>query len=88
MKLKVYDLNSNSWEAVEGQPLPEQICKPFSVNSWGSNIYVLGQDLHVAMGKISKVNLEGHYEKKFRFGVRWHVEDAPMAFSDLTPSSS
>ncbi|XP_021726324.1 F-box/kelch-repeat protein At1g30090-like [Chenopodium quinoa] len=89
MKLKVYDGNSDSWDTVEGPPLPEQICKPFSVNSYDSKIYVVGRDLHVAVGQILKVNLEeGHSEKKLSFAVQWHVEDAPMAFSDLTPSSS
>ncbi|XP_057247016.1 F-box/kelch-repeat protein At1g30090 [Beta vulgaris subsp. vulgaris] len=88
MKLKVYDVDSDSWDSVEGPPLPEQICKPFSVNSFESKIYVVGRDLHVAVGQIFKVNLKGHSEKKLRFSVQWHVEDAPMAFSDLTPSSS
>lgn len=88
MKLKVYDVDSDSWETVEGPPLPEQICKPFSVNCCDSKIYVVGRDLHVAVGQIVKVNLKCHVEKKLRFAVQWHVVDAPKAFSDLTPSSS
>lgn len=88
MKLKVYDGDSDSWETVEGNPLPEQICKPFSVNSCHSKIYVVGRDLHVAVGQILRVNLKGQSEKKLRFAVLWHVLDAPQAFCDLTPSSS
>ncbi|KAL9236715.1 hypothetical protein vseg_011351 [Gypsophila vaccaria] len=88
MKLKVYDVDSDSWETVEGSPLPEQICKPFSVNSCDSKIYVVGRDLHVAVGHILKVYPKSQSEKKLSFTVLWHVVDAHPGFSDLTPSSS
>lgn len=84
MKVKVYDVNSDSWETVEGPPLPEQICKPFSVNSCDFSIYVVGRDLHVAVGDIMRKK----HRKKWVFSVRWHVVDAPNVFAELTPSSS
>ncbi|KAE8655332.1 F-box/kelch-repeat protein [Hibiscus syriacus] len=87
MKLKVYDPDSDSWEAIEGPPLPEQICKPFAVSTCDNRIYVLGRNLHVGVGYISSQNQTGSSEKR-SFGVRWHVIDAPKRLSDLTPSSS
>lgn len=88
MKLKVYDAVTDSWEAIEGPPLPEQICKPFAVNARDCKIYVVGRNLHVAVGHISRVSLNGTCEKKWCFGVQWNVVDGPGCFSDLTPSSS
>ncbi|KAJ0081547.1 hypothetical protein Patl1_10049 [Pistacia atlantica] len=85
MKLKVYNSNTDSWEPIEGPPLPEQICKPFAVNAGDSTIYVVGQNLRVAVGRISRLNTS---EKKWSFRVKWHVVDAPESFSNLTPSSS
>lgn len=88
MKVKVYDTESDSWEAIEGPPLPEQICKPFAVNACDCYIYVVGRNLHVAVGQIFKLNPMKNCSKKWSFGVRWRVIDAPESFSDLTPSSS
>ncbi|MCI52083.1 F-box/kelch-repeat protein, partial [Trifolium medium] len=88
MKLKVYDTETDSWEAIEGPPLPEQICKPFAVNAFDSQIYVVGRNLLVAVGHISKLKLKENCEGKWNFGVRWHVINAPKSLSDLTPSSS
>ncbi|KAL6991469.1 hypothetical protein U1Q18_009581 [Sarracenia purpurea var. burkii] len=85
-KLKVYDKNSDSWETVEGPPLPEQICKPFSVSCYNSRIFVVGRNLNVAVGNISGSRLNP--EKKWSFSVQWQVVDAPEHFSDLTPSSA
>lgn len=85
MKLKVYDFDSDSWEMVDGPALPEQICKPFSVNGCDRRIYVVGRNLHVAVGHISRL---GPNEKKWRFFVEWQVVDAPDGLSELTPSSS
>ncbi|KAM0057428.1 putative kelch-type beta propeller [Helianthus debilis subsp. tardiflorus] len=48
-KLKVYDTNNDSWRTVDGPPLPEQICKPFSVNCNNSKIYVVGRNLHMLL---------------------------------------
>ncbi|KAK9936789.1 hypothetical protein M0R45_013613 [Rubus argutus] len=53
MKLKVYDSNTDSWETIEGPPLPEQICKPFAVNACDCTIYVVGRNLHVAVDSLS-----------------------------------
>ncbi|XP_057950001.1 F-box/kelch-repeat protein At1g30090 isoform X2 [Malania oleifera] len=88
MKVKVYNMDTDSWETVAGPPLPEQICRPFSVNACDCRIYVVGRNLHVAVGHIRRQNLKGTYERKWNFSVRWHVIDAPEAFSDLTPSST
>ncbi|PSR98700.1 F-box/kelch-repeat protein [Actinidia chinensis var. chinensis] len=87
-KLKVYDADADSWETVEGPPLPEHICKPFSVNCCDNRIFVVGRDLHVAVGHISRMNLEITSEKKWSFSVQWQVLNAPEGFSDLTPSSA
>lgn len=88
MKLKVYDKGSDSWDKVEGPPLPEQICKPFSVNSSDSRIYVVGKCLNLAVGYISRTNQESNRQEKGRFSVRWNVVRAPESLSELTPSSS
>lgn len=85
MKLKVYDKGSDSWETVDGPPLPEEMCKPFSVNSCDSRIFVVGSHLHVAVGHISRM---GSDQKKWRFCVTWQVRRAPESWSELTPSSS
>ncbi|THG21556.1 hypothetical protein TEA_018145 [Camellia sinensis var. sinensis] len=87
-KLKVYDTDTDSWDPVQGPPLPAQICKPFSVNCTDSRIFVVGRNLHVAVGDISRLNPGSKSEKKWSFSVRWQVVDAPEAFSDLTPSSA
>ncbi|XP_059665597.1 F-box/kelch-repeat protein At1g30090-like [Cornus florida] len=87
-KLKVYDTHSDSWDTVEGPPLPEQICKPFSVNCCDCRIYVVGRNLHVAVGHIVRLNPENTPDKKWKFSVQWQVVDAPEDFSDLTPSSA
>ncbi|CAK9162321.1 unnamed protein product [Ilex paraguariensis] len=87
-KLKVYDSDTDSWEAVLGPPLPEQICKPFSVNCYDCRIYVVGRNLHVAVGHILRLRTENTSEKKCSFSVEWQVVDAPEIFSDLTPSSA
>lgn len=87
-KLKVYDTDNDSWETVAGPPLPEQICKPFSVNCCDSRIFVVGRNLNVAVGHILKVNLESSSKKNCNFSVVWRVVVAPVACSDLMPSSA
>ncbi|KAE8659624.1 F-box/kelch-repeat protein [Hibiscus syriacus] len=63
MKLKVYDPGSDSWEVIEGPPLPEHICKPFAVSSCDNRIYVVSCNLHVAVGYISSLNQTSSSEK-------------------------
>ncbi|XP_051129007.1 F-box/kelch-repeat protein At1g30090-like [Andrographis paniculata] len=84
-KVKFYDENEDCWEVVEGPALPEQICKPFCVNSWAGRIYVVGRNLHVAVGHVMRVRSCG---KKQRFCVQWQMVDAPDTLFDLTPSSA
>ncbi|KAI4312352.1 hypothetical protein MLD38_037169 [Melastoma candidum] len=89
MKLKVYDMESDSWEAIDGPPLPEKICKPFAVSAHDHTIYVVGRNLTVAVGKVSVINRDDDAcGKKCRFSIPWEVVDAPESFSNLTPSSS
>ncbi|GFQ05653.1 F-box/kelch-repeat protein at1g30090, partial [Phtheirospermum japonicum] len=57
-KVKVYDAGKDSWDVVEGPPLPEQICKPFRVSCWGREIYVVGRNLHVAVGRIAPLRAD------------------------------
>ncbi|KAL4286515.1 F-box/kelch-repeat protein At1g30090-like [Arachis ipaensis] len=88
LKLKVYDTETDSWDAINGPPLPEQICKPFAVNACDCHIYVVGRNLHVAVGHISRLLPDENSDEKWSFSVRWHVIDAPESLSVLTPSSS
>ncbi|KAJ6406858.1 hypothetical protein OIU84_010385 [Salix udensis] len=78
----------DSWETIEGPPLPEQIYKPFAVSACDCKIYVVGRNLHVVVGHISRLQPKGICEKKWSFSVRWHAVDPPDSFCDLTPSSS
>ncbi|KAL2244665.1 F-box/kelch-repeat protein At1g30090 [Sesamum indicum] len=87
-KLKVYDMETDSWDVVEGPVLPEQICKPFSVNCWESKVYVVGRNLHVAVGHILRMYPSNPSGKKCRFSVQWQMVDAPQTLFDLTPSSA
>ncbi|XP_072066630.1 F-box/kelch-repeat protein At1g30090-like [Arachis hypogaea] len=82
MKLKVYDTET------DGPPLPGQICKPFAINACDCHIYVVGRNLHVAVGHISRLLPDENSDEKWSFSVRWHVIDAPESLSDLTSSSS
>lgn len=84
-KLKVYDPETDSWDTVEGLPLPEQICKPFSVDCCDNRIVVVGRNLHVAVGHIKSLHPSS---KRCSFAVHWQVVDAPESLSDFTPSSA
>ncbi|XP_008812564.2 F-box/kelch-repeat protein At1g30090-like [Phoenix dactylifera] len=90
MKVKVYDGESDSWDVVESSPIPEQIRKPFSVNSVGSRIFIVGRGLHVAVGHVEKKSCAGSDGKGRRqsFSVQWQDIDVPQVFVDLTPSST
>lgn len=87
-KVKVYDAEDDCWDVLEGPALPEQICKPFRVNSWEDNIYVVGRNLHVAVGRIRRSHLNDSSGKKHGFSVQWKTVDAPDSLFDLTPSSA
>lgn len=84
-KLKVYDPETDSWDIVEGLPLPEQICKPFSVDCCDNLIVVVGRNLHVALGHIKSLHPSS---KRCSFAVYWQVVNAPDSLSDFTPSSA
>ncbi|XP_057733805.1 F-box/kelch-repeat protein At1g30090-like [Arachis stenosperma] len=88
MKLKVYDTETDSWDAIDGPPLPEQICKPFAVNACDCHIYVVGQNLHVAVGHNSRLLPDENSDEKWSFSVRWLVIDASESLFDHTPLSS
>ncbi|XP_071720075.1 F-box/kelch-repeat protein At1g30090 [Rutidosis leptorrhynchoides] len=85
-KLKVYDMKNDSWKTVDGPALPEQICKPFSVNCCNNRICVVGKNLNVAVGCILRVKECDN--RSSRFSVRWKVVEAPAKFCNLTPSSA
>lgn len=90
MRVKVYDIESDSWGTVEGCSVPERIRKPFSVSSNGWTIYVVGRGLHVAIGFVQRerfVVSAGNCMKS-SFSIRWHEIDVPLTFCDLTPSST
>ncbi|KAI3929231.1 hypothetical protein MKX01_006467 [Papaver californicum] len=84
MKLKVYVMETDSWETVPGAPVPAQICKPFSVNSTGGLICIVGCNLHVAIGHLRRMREKTNQ----KFSVQWEVVDAPNDFCDLKPLSS
>ncbi|KAJ8631443.1 hypothetical protein MRB53_024766 [Persea americana] len=88
MKLKVYNMETDSWDTVAGPPVPEQIRKPFSVNTCGCKIYIVGRNLHVAVGHVQRQGSSGDSGKKWSFSVQWEAVDAPEAFCGLNPSSS
>lgn len=89
-KLKVYDVVTDTWESISGPALPEQICKPFSVSCFDKRIFVVGRNLHVAIGEVSVVKERDgrNADDKMKFSVKWHVVSAPEGFSELTPSSA
>lgn len=86
-KLKVYNSGDDTWETVEGSPLPEQICKPFVVNGCNNMIYVIGKNLNVAVGFIHRLNNNAP-AKKLEFMVQWWVVEASPDFHNLVPSSA
>lgn len=88
IKLKVYEEDTDCWKAVEGPPLPEQICKPFSVNCFDCRIYVVGRDFHTAVGHILGPNPGMNSATTCRFSVQWQVVYAPKALSNLIPSNA
>lgn len=90
MKVKVYDTESDSWDTVEGCPVPERIRKPLSVSANGWMIYVIGQGLHVAIGFVQRI-CSGQFDgsrMKSIFLIQWHEIEVPVSFCDLTPSST
>lgn len=86
MRIKVYDAKSDSWDAIEGLPVPERIRKPFNVSVSGEKIYVVGRGLHVVIGYVKRLDANG----RGRFCVKWQELDVPASkeFCDLTSSSS
>lgn len=88
--LKVYDTETDSWSLVEGPSIPEKICKPFCVSSWECKIYVIGQNLHVAVGNVMRnFTSASSSEKKSRFSVQWQLVDAEAeTLFELTPSNA
>ncbi|KAF9588716.1 hypothetical protein IFM89_015153 [Coptis chinensis] len=88
MKLKVYDVKTDSWEVVAGSPVPEQIRKPFSVNSTDSRIFVVGCNLHVAIGHMRKLHLKCTSGKEWCFFVEWKIVNAPETLCGWSPATS
>ncbi|PIA41632.1 hypothetical protein AQUCO_02200217v1 [Aquilegia coerulea] len=87
-KLKVYDVKTDSWDIVAGSPLPDEICKPFSITSGDWRIYVVGQNLHVAIGHLRMLKLRCASEKEWNYLVEWQIVHAPQASCSWSPSSS
>ncbi|KAL5731753.1 hypothetical protein ACHQM5_004453 [Ranunculus cassubicifolius] len=88
MNLKVYDVKTDSWEVVAGSPVPELIEKPFSVSSNDCRVFVVGRNLHVAIGYVKKMNLMSGAGKNWYFLVEWTTVKAPGTFSGWSPSNS
>ncbi|KAL5731750.1 hypothetical protein ACHQM5_004450 [Ranunculus cassubicifolius] len=87
MKLKVYDVKTDSWDVVAGSPVPQLVGKPFSVSSNDCRVFVVGCNLHVAIGYVKKMNITS-VGKKWYFLVEWKTVNAPRAFSGWSPSNS
>ncbi|CAH9105852.1 unnamed protein product [Cuscuta epithymum] len=86
-KVKVYYFETDTWETVDGLPLPEQIYKPFCVSCYDNRIIVVGHNLKVAIGLIMKQLKD--CGKEFCFSVQWQVKDeTPDSLSELSPSSA
>ncbi|XBI59219.1 hypothetical protein VPH35_040330 [Triticum aestivum] len=88
MKVKVYDPETDSWDPVDGPPMPERIMKPLSVSCLESKIVVVGRGLHVVIGHVKKQSAGNGGGGSCDYLVRWQDVEVPRAFSDLTPSSS
>ncbi|XP_078430583.1 galactose oxidase/kelch repeat superfamily protein [Wolffia australiana] len=89
LRMKVYDKESDDWEAVAGSPVPRKISKPFSVGGENHRICVVGRDLHTAIGEVKRSDRELLPErKKASFSVRWLVHDAPQSLRGSTPSTA
>ncbi|KAL5731752.1 hypothetical protein ACHQM5_004452 [Ranunculus cassubicifolius] len=88
MNLKVYDVKTDSWDVVAGSPVPELIEKPFSVSSNECRVFVVGCNLHVAIGYLKKMNLMSGTGKNWYFLVEWTTVKAPGTFSGWSPSNS
>ncbi|XP_078162515.1 galactose oxidase/kelch repeat superfamily protein [Carex rostrata] len=94
MRVKVYDMESDMWDPVDGPPLPERVKKPFSVSCLErqGRIVVVGRGLHIAIGHVercfdfSKSSCNKPF-RKVNYAIRWEEVEAPHEFSDLTPSS-
>ncbi|KAH6790208.1 Galactose oxidase/kelch repeat superfamily protein [Perilla frutescens var. frutescens] len=86
-ELKVYHTETDSWSLVEGPTMPHKICKPFCVSSWESKIYVVGQNLHVAVANVLR---NSSSQNKCRFSVQWQLVDDHDAHTlfHLTPSNA
>ncbi|VFQ81558.1 unnamed protein product [Cuscuta campestris] len=82
----VTEHEGDSWDTVDGPPLPVQICKPFCVSCYGNRIVVVGQYLKLAVGLVTKrLKTCG---KEFGFNVQWRVVDAPDNLCEFSPSSA
>nr|GMD93276.1 F-box/kelch-repeat protein At1g30090-like [Ipomoea batatas] len=86
--VKVYDKETDTWNKVNGPPLPQQICKPFCVNCCSNKIIVVGRNLHVAVGLITRQQRGGEESPRKGFCVEWQVVDAPQSLCHLMPSSA
>nr|GLL28977.1 F-box/kelch-repeat protein At1g30090 [Ipomoea trifida]GMD03128.1 F-box/kelch-repeat protein At1g30090 [Ipomoea batatas]GMD05350.1 F-box/kelch-repeat protein At1g30090 [Ipomoea batatas]GME21614.1 F-box/kelch-repeat protein At1g30090 [Ipomoea batatas] len=83
-KVKVYNFETDNWDMIDGPPLPELICKPFCVNCCGNRIIVVGQNLNIAVGHVTR----RQQSEMSNFNVEWEVMDAPDSLSELSPSSA
>lgn len=90
MKVKVYDQETDSWDSVNGPPMPERIMKPLSVSCLDSKIVVVGRGLQVAIGHVKRQpgSGSGANNTSSSYLICWQDVDVPRTFSDLTPSSS
>ncbi|CAH9119256.1 unnamed protein product [Cuscuta europaea] len=87
--VKVYDKESDGWNKVDGLPLPEQIRKPFCVNCCDNKIVVVGRNLQVALGHITRrERSDSSSGNEFEFCVQWEVVDAPKPLYHLLPTTA
>lgn len=83
-ELKVYDGESDSWRTVEGDSVPEKIHRPYCMSSWECKIYVVGENLDVAVGNVLRISGE-----KCRFCGKWEFVDATdQLLSGFVPSDA
>lgn len=94
MRVKVYDMESDTWDPVDGPPLPERVKKPFSVSCLErqGQIVVVGRGLHIAIGHVERCfdfskSICNKPFRKVNYAIRWEEVEALHEFSDLTPSS-
>lgn len=89
--LKVYDTENDSWDLVPGSSFPKNLHLPLLINCWDSKIYVVGLNLRVVVGQMSRIveASSSASTSKSTFFVQWNIVNEPLlTFDELRPMSA